>query len=94
MTPAEKELGVIEVVLERIVKQRLPHALSLEKKVDAGEVLNEFDLEFLESVVRDGQKIKPIIDKHPEYQDLAARLMTLYTKIITKAAENENLRKK
>lgn len=94
MTPAERELGVIEVVLERIVKQRLPHALSLEKKVDAGEALNEFDLEFLESVVRDGQKIKPIIDKHPEYQDLAARLMTLYAKIINKAAENEKLNKK
>jgi len=84
--------GVLKVLMERLNKQRLPHALSLETKVNAGEVLNDFDLEFLGEVLRDLRKVKPIYDRHPDYQPILARLADLYTSIIYKASENEKKR--
>lgn len=84
--------GVLKVLMERLNKQRLPHALSLETKVNTGEVLNDFDLEFLSEVLRDLKKVKPIYDRHPDYQPILARLASLYTTIIHKASENEKNR--
>jgi|GEM_PF-574815 len=81
--------NVLEVLLERLNKQRLPHALALEKKVDSGDILNEYDLEFLEEVVGDLGKVKPIYDRHPDYHSLITKLMGLYTHIIQQAAKNE-----
>lgn len=91
MTPLEREEGALEVMLRRITKQRIPHALSLEKKVNRGQKLNDFDLEFLDTVVHDGQALIPLLNRHPEYQELAGKLMTLYSKIISQAAENEKI---
>ncbi|MBL8415730.1 MAG: hypothetical protein JNM42_14930, partial [Propionivibrio sp.] len=48
------------------------------------------DIEFLEGVFADSNELKPLLVRHPEYQDLAARMMALYREITTKALENEN----
>jgi len=34
-------------------------------------------------------KLKPLLDRHPEHQALAARLMDLYHAITTQALKNE-----
>ena len=33
--------------------------------------------------------LKPLLDRHPEYQELAARMMSLYHAITTQALANE-----
>ena len=48
------DTGLIEVLLERLEKQRLPRLLDIEKKVDGGEPLLDEDLAFLESAITDG----------------------------------------
>jgi len=89
MTESSKEAALIQVLAERLEKIRLPVALELKEKVDRGEVLNDLDIGFLEEVLGDVGKIKPLIDKHPEWQDLAGRMASLYNDITTKALENE-----
>ena len=89
MTDTSKEAGVIQTLVERLSNQRLPRALDLKTKVDAGETLSNFDLQFLEEVFSDAQKIRPLVERHPEYQELAARMVHLYKEILDKAAENE-----
>jgi hypothetical protein len=90
MTESSKDAGIISVLLQRLETQRLPRALALREKVDQGKKLNEFDIEFLEEAIADAHEVKPLIERHPEYQELAARVIHLYKEITDKAMENEN----
>ncbi|MFZ0468365.1 MAG: hypothetical protein WAL92_05550 [Thiogranum sp.] len=89
MNESLHDAGVIAVLMERFEKQRLPRAQSLKEKVDRGELLDEYDLAFLEEVFADSNKIKPLVDRHPEYQELVSRAVRLYKEITDKAMENE-----
>lgn len=90
MTDSSHDTGVIQALVERLNTQRLPRALGMKDRVDAGEPLDEYDLRFLEEVFRDAQTIQPLAERHPEYQELVARVIHLYKEILDKALENEN----
>jgi hypothetical protein len=85
-----KDAGVLAVIVARMEQQRLPRAIDLKAKVEQGGVLDDLDIEFLEQVFADSNELKPLLERHPEYQDLAARMMALYREITTKALANEN----
>jgi len=89
MTESSKDAAILQVLVDRLEKIRLPIALELKEKVDRGEVLNDLDIEFLEEVLGDVGQVKPWLDQHPEWQELAARMASLYSDITTKALENE-----
>ena len=89
MTDSSHDPGVIQALVERLNTQRLPRALELKKKVDAGETLGEYDMKFLESVFHDAETIKPLMNRHPEYQQLVGKIIKLYKEIVDKAMENE-----
>jgi hypothetical protein len=81
-----------EVPLSRVINrvfQQPARALALKEKVDRGELLDDFDLGFLEEVFADSSSIRPFLAQHPEYQELAARMMHLYKEITDKALQNE-----
>lgn len=84
-----KEAGTIQVMLQRLNEFRLPKALDLKKKVDRGEKLDNYDIEFLETVLTDATHAQGLAAKHPEFQSLVSKLMGLYGEITTKALENE-----
>jgi len=65
MTESSKKAALIQVLVERLEKIRLPIALELKEKVDRGEVLNDLDIGFLEEVLSDAGKIKPCLTNTP-----------------------------
>lgn len=89
MSDESNEAGVLAVIVERMEEQRLPRALDLKAKVDQGGVLEDLDIDFLERVFTDCNELKPLLARHPEYQDLAAQMMSLYHAITSKALQNE-----
>ncbi len=90
MDTKDKDKGVIFVLLERFNKQRLPRALALKKKVDSGELLNDYDHNLIEEVLKDASQISSLIERNPEYKDLAAKVINLWNEIIEKDIENQN----
>jgi hypothetical protein len=89
MVDKTKDAGLIQVLAERMEKQRLPRALALKEKVDQGETLNESDLQFLTEVFKDALNLQSLLQRHPEWQSLAAKMIHLYKEITDKALENE-----
>ena len=89
MANGNEDAGVLAVIVKRMEEQRLPRALELKDKVDQGGLLDDADIDFLERVFADSSELKPLLARHPEHQDLAARIMNLYLAITTKALENE-----
>ena len=89
MTQESEDRGMAEVLLERLAKERLPRAIDLKEKVDAGARLDDMDIAFLERVFADIDDARPIVARHPEYNEIAARLIDLYEQITAKALKNE-----
>lgn len=89
MNDSSNDAGLIQVLVERLEKQRLPRALAIKQSVDRGEPLGDMDLDFLQEVLRDAGQIAPLVQAYPEWQDLAGRMMQLYKSITEKALENE-----
>ena len=89
MAEKSSDEGLIQVLVERLEKWRLPMTLSLKERVDRGEKLNEFDIQFLEQVFQDAQEITPLIERNPELQEIAKKMAGLYKEIMDKATENE-----
>lgn len=89
MLDSEHEDGTIQVLLDRLTQFRLPRAIALKDRIDAGGLLEDSDIEFLKRVLEDAASAKSLIKNHPELHELSARLSSLYSDIITTAMKNE-----
>ena len=89
MEQKNKDALIIAGALKRLTEFRLPRALSLKKKVDSGEVLDDFDLKFLQRVLKDARALNPILERNLEYLKLRDKGVGLCDQILKKSAENE-----
>ena len=89
MPETDKDEGILQALLERMNSQRLPRLLALKEKVDAGERLADSDIAYLSEVMEDATQNGPLINRHPEYHELARRIVSLYHEISERALENE-----
>ena len=85
----DDENGVLLALLQGFENHRLPRILHLKEMVDAGESLTQDDVDFLEALLKETQNIIPMVDRHPEYQDVMTHAVHLYHHISEKALENE-----
>jgi hypothetical protein len=88
-----RDKGTIQALLLRFNKQRLPRAEAMKEKVDAGELLNDSDLNLIQQVQNDWIQIQGLVKRHPEYKELVAGATELWTHIKDKDAENRKAKK-
>lgn len=89
MQDASHDDGTIQVLLDRLTNYRLPRALDLKKRVDAGGLLEDADIDFLKRVFEDAANARALVERHPELQNLANQLTSLYSDIMAAALKNE-----
>jgi len=89
MNEKDKDIGLIQVLLERFNTQRLPIALAFKEKVDSGVLLDEDEHKQIYKVQEDLDHIKGLIERNPEYQDVTAKIIMLWLEIIKKDIENQ-----
>ena len=87
-TPSD-DTGIIQVILERFEKQRLPRMIEIKQQLDEGNKINEFELEYLSAALHDARTLLPILERHPEYEPLLSRIFQYYKIITDEALGNE-----
>ncbi len=88
MSESERDIGVIQALLERLEGEVLPRALDILAKVEGGGQLDEFDARFLEEAMQRLREDGPYVEHHPDWEPLYSRLIDLYHQITTKALAN------
>jgi hypothetical protein len=89
MTTPDDESGILTVLIERFERQHLPRLLDIQNNVERGERLADYDVDFLQLVLSESEKIRALIVRHPEYEMLASKVVGLYREITEKALANE-----
>lgn len=89
MDQSEIDAGTLAALMLRLEEVRLPRAMRLLEKVNGGGLLSDRDIRFLKRVYEDSRANEALLDRHPEYDGLMCRCLSLYTEIITKGIENE-----
>jgi len=85
-----KDEAVLETIIERFEKYRLPRLIDIRDKVNQGELLSEYDIEFLEQVFKDSRQNKHYIEAaDDELKALMMKILSIYTEITEKALQNE-----
>lgn len=86
----EKELGVVQVVLERYNREWLPALLEMRAKVDRGEALDDRELSLLSKAIEEARGGATFAKSHPEFKSLIDRATALYDHIEARHKENAN----
>jgi len=88
----ENVAGTIAALMIRFKEYRLPRAMRMLDRVNAGETLMDNDIAFLKRVFNDARANQQLVARHPEYNELVSRALALYEEIVEKAMENEKAR--
>jgi len=83
------DTATLQALLDRLVKYRLPRAMALKKRVDAGERMTDTDIAFMKQALEDAQDGQHFVARNPEFHALGGELVQLYEEIVEKATENE-----
>ena len=89
MSQHTDDTATLQALLDRLVKYRLPRAMALKKRVDAGERMTDTDIAFMKQALEDAQDGQHFVARNPEFHALGGELVQLYEEIVEKATENE-----
>ncbi len=86
-----KNDAILEVIIERFEKQRLPRLLDIKAKLEQGNKLSHYDLEFLEEVLKDTQNNEHYVRNADDDTKLIfMKAVSLYKEITEEAIINES----
>lgn len=84
--------AVLQALLDRLLRFRLPRALDLKKRVDDGQCLSDADIDFLKLALEDAQNGQKFVARNPQFHALGSQIVQLYDAIVSTALKNETAR--
>ncbi len=88
-TPDDIDKGMVYVLAERTIRHRIPRALRIKKRMDEGERLSDYELDYLLNLLKDVHELEPFLEEHPEWTSVAGKMARLYADIADEAMQNE-----
>jgi len=85
----ENDEAVLQALLDRLLKFRLPRALEIRKRVESGECLTDADMAFLKVALEDARNGQRYVVRNPEFHALGAQITQVYDDIVSRAMQNE-----
>lgn len=89
LSKEEAEEGTIAVLLNRAVNKRIPNVLAIRERLLKGGTLSDLEITHLDEILTDGRRMQAMVDRHPQFHELAAKMTSLYAEITKMALENE-----
>jgi hypothetical protein len=89
LSKEDAEEGTIAVLLKRAVEKRIPNVLAVRDRLEKGGTLSNLEITHLEEILANSRKMQEMVGRHPEYRELAAKMINLYAEITGMAVENE-----
>lgn len=83
------DIGIIQAILECFEKHHLPRVVEIKEKLDRGDILNEFDIEYMSEAIHDNCGLMPYLGRHPDYESLVSKVIHYYKSITDEALANE-----
>jgi hypothetical protein len=84
----EADAGTIAALLER-ANRRIPNLLAIKKRLENGDTLSQIEIEELDNMIEANDHSRELVERHPEYHDLVARVVSLIEEITRLAVANE-----
>lgn len=92
MDQKEEDRATLTAIMERFNKWRYPRVLEIKGRLERQETLTDQDMKFLDRVFEATQDVLPIIERNPEYHEIASKAVALIHDVTTLALENEQLK--
>jgi hypothetical protein len=89
VTAHSDEERVLAAFLINFETHKLPRALNIKEKVEKGESLSDWEIAFLREAIEEANRVKTLVDRHPELQSLYAHAVRLYDEITLQALKTE-----
>ena len=84
----ERDDGTISALLKRS-RRRIANLLAIKARLESGGTLSNLELTELENMIDGARDSRALIERHPEYQELSARIVSLFEEISELALANE-----
>ena len=83
------DAALLQVLMKDYLKRRLPRLQDIDRALEAGELLNDLDLIFLQEWMARWPDVRPIAARHPEYRDIITGTAVLLERVAHRALCNE-----
>ena len=90
----QAHLGTVICAFHRAAHRRIPRLKRIKSSVDLGNCLTDWQIEYLELVIKDTHNLASEFDDYPEIQGIYTRIVKLYHDITERALMNERLAQK
>lgn len=85
----ERKTAILITLVDRFILLSLPAALTMHKKVMRGSLLDNRDIQRLNTLMLEALENRHYVDKHPEIQPIYAKAVHMYHEIVAHALYNE-----